>query len=585
MGLLPTSSAAIDHHGTFNGGWHVYVGQIDNAKQVDLPSSSLPKVAALGNTYSMPPIVWPDVQQFAHPSEMKAFEAIRDSLGEEDAILTNLKLTDPQYGDIEIDLVVLIKDRGCMVVEIKGGHISFDGTNWVQSDRQGSRAIYPHAQAIKNMYSLRNFLRNRWSQGNLRTDWVACFPESVVPDVHSPDLPKSMIIDKDELVHGVSKMRTILSEQSRQALPRIPNWVELAVKAFKPLSILEASVEAVLENNYEYVRDLTHQREWILDLIAENPRIFVRGPAGSGKTWLACEQAKRWSRQGMRVGLVTFNRGLVTYLKNKANELPESERPAWVGTFHEFAMYLGTSAGSPADYAEPVDRFEPQLIAAVEKMHESEKFDAWVVDEAQDFLTPWWRVLELSLKKPGIGQMALFGDDKQMVYLNRGKPKGFFAYLRLTENIRNSKQIAAAVAPLHGQEVLSRGPHSFEVEFIESSEGEAISTADDVVAHLTDVEGWRTGEIALLTTKHQHPVHKELIVDRERYWQSLWEKEDVFYGTVGGFKGLERPVVVLAVDGFHDNENIEDFLYVGMTRARDKLTVVAPPQIIQMLRG
>jgi hypothetical protein len=531
----------------------------------------------------MPPIVWPEVPQFAHPSEEKAFEAIRDSLGEEDAILTNLKLTDPQYGDIEIDLVVLVKDRGCMVVEIKGGHISFDGTNWIQSDRQGSRQIYPHAQAIKNMYALRNFLRSRWSQGNLRTDWVACFPESVVPDVQSPELPKSMIIDKDELIHSVSKMRSILSEQSRHALPPIANWVEVAVKAFKPLSMFETNVEAVLENNHEYIRGLTHQSEWILDLMADNPRVFVRGPAGSGKTWLACEQARRWTRQGMRVGLVTFNRGLVTYLKNKANELPDSERPVWVGTFHQFAIYLGTTAGSPASYTDPEDSFEPQLITAVKQMDEGRKFDAWVVDEAQDFLSSWWKVLELSLKRPEIGQMALFGDDKQMVYLNRGRPKGFFAYLRLDENIRNSKQIADAVKPLHGQEVKSRGPLSFEVEFVEALEQEAISAADDVVERLTDIEGWRTGEIALLTTKHQHPVHKELIVDREKYWQGLWDREDVFYGTVGGFKGLERPVVVLAVDGFHDDENIEDFLYVGMTRARDKLIVVASKEIIALI--
>lgn len=548
-----------------------------------LPSAALPNVAVVRNTCSMPPFIWPEVQHFAHQSEQKAFETIRDSLGDDDAILTNLKITDPQYGDIEIDLVVLIKDSGCMVVETKGGHISFDGKNWIQSDRHGSRTIYPHAQAIKNMYALRNYLRSKWSQGNLRTDWVACFPESVVPDINSPELPKSMIIDKNELVHGVSKMRTILSEQSRRALPTISNWVEIAVKAFKPLSMFESNVAAVIENNREYIRDLTHQREWILDLIAENPRIFVRGTAGSGKTWLACEQARRWSRDGKRVGLVTFNRGLVTYLKNKSSELPESERPAWVGTFHEFAIYLGTTAGLPANYTDLVDSFEPQLMAAVEQMEESKKFDAWVVDEAQDFLTSWWSVLEMSLKRPGVGQMALFGDDKQMVYLNRGKPTGFFAYMRLNENIRNSKQIADAVAPLCGQRFKSRGPLSFEVEYIESPTDVAVSTADEVVERLTDIEGWRTGEIALLTTKHQHPVQRELIADRENYWQGLWDKNDVFYGTVGGFKGLERPVVVLAVDGFHNDENIEDFLYVGMTRARDKLIVVAPKEIITLI--
>ena len=36
------------------------------------------------------------------------------------------------------------------------------------------------------------------------------------------------------------------------------------------------------------------------------------------------------------------------------------------------------------------------------------------------------------------------------------------------------------------------------------------------------------------------------------YWASFWDDEPAFYGTVLGFKGLERPVVALAVDGFRD---------------------------------
>ena len=35
------------------------------------------------------------------------------------------------------------------------------------------------------------------------------------------------------------------------------------------------------------------------------------------------------------------------------------------------------------------------------------------------------------------------------------------------------------------------------------------------------------------------------------------------------------PVVVLAVDGFHEGVDPKDVLYVGMSRARDKLIVVA----------
>jgi ATP-dependent exoDNAse (exonuclease V) alpha subunit len=53
---------------------------------------------------------------------------------------------------------------------------------------------------------------------------------------------------------------------------------------------------------------------------------------------------------------------------------------------------------------------------------------------------------------------------------------------------------------------------------------------------------------------------------------------------VGGFKGLERPVVVLAIDGFHPDVDEDDVLYVGMSRARDKLVVVANASIIREIQ-
>jgi superfamily I DNA/RNA helicase len=91
---------------------------------------------------------------------------------------------------------------------------------------------------------------------------------------------------------------------------------------------------------------------------------------------------------------------------------------------------------------------------------------------------------------------------------------------------------------------------------------------------LADEELWNLGEIALLTTKHRHPIQVEKDGNRDEYWSELWSESDVFYGTVMGFKGLERSVVVIAANGFHDNANIRDVMYVGMTRARDRLVVV-----------
>ena len=136
-------------------------------------------------------LIHPENPTFRHNSERQVYEAILPHLGDEDAVFTNLELTDAQSGDIEIDMVVLIKDRGCIVIETKGGNIAFDGDNWIQSDPSGSREIYPGLQAKKNMDAVRDYIRKRWSQGNLKTEWVVAFPNCNVADNRSTELPFS----------------------------------------------------------------------------------------------------------------------------------------------------------------------------------------------------------------------------------------------------------------------------------------------------------------------------------------------------------------------------------------------------------
>jgi len=273
-------------------------------------------------------------------------------------------------------------------------------------------------------------------------------------------------------------------------------------------------------------------------------------------------------------------------MQNKVLELEVADRPAWVGTFHNFANFLGSTAGSPGNYDEENDVYAAPLIAAAEKLEVESRFDAFVVDEAQDFMASWWKALDLSLREPGKGKMALFGDDQQKIFGIRKGPEGFFARINLDDNIRNSRQIGALARGFTTRGITIRGPNSFAVEFIECEESDVISKADDAVERLTDKETWQPGEIALLTTKERHPVHAAFTSkQREVYWQEFWTRESVFYGTVGGFKGLERPVVVLAINGFHNSEDFEDFLYVGLTRARDKLIVVGSKEICETIKN
>ncbi|CAB5241124.1 unannotated protein [freshwater metagenome] len=533
----------------------------------------------------MTPFIYPPNPIFKNLGERKVFETIVPLLSDDDAIFANLELSDPREGDIEIDLVLLLKDYGLMAIEVKGSHITFDYGRWIQSDPAGTHPIDPAAQAKRNMYALRDYISRNWSQGNLRSDWIVAFPHSNVVDVRDPNLPMAKIIQKDGLDRSLSQIKNLLANIKTFPLPAYDGWVEVAVKTLIPLAAQETDRAGVLGNNYEFIRGLTHEKESLLAQLSDNDRYYVKGPAGSGKTWLAYEQARRWSLEGLKVGIVVYNRGLASYMANKHSDVSQDQKAAWMGTFHDFASMIGSTAGDPAHYGDEIDRYGDDLRTKASALTDDEKFDAWVVDEAQDFLPSWWQALELSLRDQVHGKMALFGDDQQHVFGHRPAPVGNFASFRLNENLRNSQQIAHAVSKFVPNPTVARGPHAFEIEYVEASASEVFERADDVVEQLTDKEFWHPGEIALLTTKSRHPEYvRQADKDRQAHWESLWTNEDVFYCTAGGFKGLERPVVVLAVDGFHSDKDSDDVLYVGMSRARDKLVVVADAAIIARLR-
>lgn len=532
----------------------------------------------------MPPQVFPTNPLFRSAAEEEVFRAVVAGLGDDDAVVCNLELSTSDRGEVEVDLVVLIANRGCVVVETKGGHVTFQEGQWIQKDKQGSRVVIPGDQARRNMFAVRDYVRNRWSQGNLKADWLVAIPGNRVPSTTDPQLPRNKIVDRENLKFIVSSMKSNLDGLNSPA-PRDSRWIDAALTHLAPSPSPESDRSQILTGNHDYIKSLTHERAKLLDSISDNQRYYVRGPAGSGKTWLAFEQAKRWSAAGLRVAVVAFNRGITTYLQNKSMELESIERPSWIGTFHNFATFLGTTAGAPGNYDEGNDKYAPQLIAAAERAAVDSKFDAFVVDEAQDFMSSWWQTLELCLIDPQAGRLALFGDDQQKVFGERKGPTGFFAKFSLEENIRNSQQIAMTAKGFTTRSITVRGPNSFPVEFIECKENDVIESADDVIERMTDHENWQPGEIALLTTKDRHPVHARVSAKaREEYWQEFWKADSVFYGTVGGFKGLERPAVVLAVNGFHKSEDFDDFLYVGLTRARDKLIVVAPHEVCGLIR-
>ena len=83
------------------------------------------------------------------------------------------------------------------------------------------------------------------------------------------------------------------------------------------------------------------------------------------------------------------------------------------------------------------------------------------------------------------------------------------------------------------------------MKFVPCARDDAMDVGDDEVELLLD-ERWRPEDVALLTTGTRHPEQKERqAAANASYWDSFWDADQVFYGHVLGFKGLERRAVVL----------------------------------------
>ncbi|QGW24447.1 hypothetical protein GJR88_02180 [Dietzia sp. DQ12-45-1b] len=172
----------------------------------------------------------------------------------------------------------------------------------------------------------------------------------------------------------------------------------------------------------------------------------------------------------------------------------------------------------------------------------------------------------------------IVGDAGQSVVHRTGRPPVDLVPLVLDHNLRNTRQIASAFLPLVGQRMELRGGSGPAVRYVEVPEGtDAVAAGDDEAMRLLD-EGWEPRDVALLTTGSRHPMQVEAQESgNDPYWETFWSGEDIVYGHVLGFKGLERRAVVLVCNHHDGMDRVRERVYVGLSRATDVLVVVGDP--------
>lgn len=531
------------------------------------------------------PRCYPDDPEFGdgRHAEHRVWEALREQLPDEAALFPGVGLLE-NGRENEIDLLVAWPGVGLAAIEVKGGHVRRGLQGWTQESGGQRRAIDPVRQVQDGKKALTRLLARRTrGAGQARAAHLVALPFTSVPaSWEALELPRACLLDKGDLADAAARVRTAIETQGAGQRPLSAEDLEAVVAVVASELGSQSSLLAEAEEHDHVVDRLTREQSRVLRHLRAHTRLKVIGGAGTGKTYLALEQARQLAKGGQRVALLCYSRGLARYFERTTRTWPAREQPAYVGLFHQLPVDWGAAPPS-----EDSDDFEDRLPRQLGELAagRSDRFDSVVVDEAQDFGALWWPSLLACLADPERGGLFVFLDEAQRVFAREGEvPIDLPPYV-LDENIRNTKKIAQLFSSMAG-ETRFRGLDGPRVRLVDRAADEVMGAADDAVDALLE-EGWEPGQIALLATGRRHNLQREAVDvgGYAAYWDDFLAAQDVFYGHVLGFKGLERPVVVLAVNGFRDLSRARELLYVGLSRARTLLVLVGDRALLEQVGG
>ncbi len=494
--------------------------------------------------------------------------------------------------DGEADFVVAHPDLGLLVIEVKGGTIAFDATTgtWTSTSRHGH--VYaikdPVDQARANKYALLSKLQELpgW-RGRVTLGHAVAFPDVEVSGGRlRPDLPQVLILDRKKLQDVEAAIRDVFAfwdaKDARDGplgQDRLRLVTQLLARSFE----LRTPLGVELDAEDEQIIRLTEQQMWVLDMLRYHRRAAIQGCAGSGKTMLALEKARRLADEGFDVLLTCFNVPLARYL---AQHVPDNVE---VLNFHDLCKALIDEAGiyatPPRDQDTYYNRFLPEkALDAIGEL--GPQYDAIIVDEGQDFREDWWVVLTSLLRDEENGILYVFFDDNQMLYEGRNPLPAFLkmpAPFSLTRNCRNTQSIHRLVSRFHprGDALQCLGPAGRDpVRLPYASNKELRQLLRRTLHDLVNENKVRNTDIVILTPRGQRRTalqDGDTLGNFTLVWREPRRPNEIQVSTVHRFKGLERKVVILAeVDPWahKDPQTIPRLLYVGCSRARTHLIIL-----------
>ena len=556
----------------------------------------------------IPSVISPEIKSNA---ERKIFEWFKSAPGTDKwIVLHSLGITTHNkviYG--ETDFLVLAPQLGIFAIEVKGGRVKRENGIWYFTNRYGktnSKVRGPFEQAKDGIFSIVDAMRKRVDISHQHIPNVLFGYGVMFPDIEYSasgiDEEQWQVFDSRDganvkgFIHRLAegakgKWETLYGTMNKSKLPDAAD-VKYMASILRGDFDYAISLSVQLKNAREELVSLTKEQYRCLDQLDDNPRCLIHGPAGTGKTLLAIEEAKKFAANGDKVALFCYNSNLADWLYNYFENMPEGVRPKYVGTFHKFMTQKARDGGLLPKYPHDEDKIQQYYqkdlpeAAALALVEDEDLYDVVIIDEAQDLIKDsYLEVLNCSLKKGfARGKWTMFGDfSMQAIYADGlsgekmiEKLEDYTSFIRfkLTLNCRNTKPICKEIEMVTGfkapNEVWTKvdGPP---VQYTTWSTMENQCKKLKAVLKQLLNSGIKPEEITLLSPRKREDSVVEMLDEHVIKNFKVPIEKAITYCTIQAYKGLENTVIILTdIDSFSE----EKLMYVGLSRACSGLFVL-----------
>lgn len=552
-------------------------------------------------------ILIPDTPKDCTRSERIVYQRLGAELDDGWVVLHSLGLVDhdtKRRGEADI---VVVSERGVFVLEVKGGHVSCRDGKWyygVPGGQEVERREDPWTQASGAMFAVIKRVRDAAPdlKGLLYGYGVVMPMERFT--ARGAEIDPDVLLDKRDFGRNLSYYIGQLERRWRQIYaerglpdPRRPTVADIG----RIRRILRPDVESAfslgswLTGLDEQLIELTNEQIRVSRRLAGNSRMIVTGRAGTGKTVLAVHRALELGEQGRSVLFLCFNQLLARHVSQSIAGKPGADRVT-VRHLHGYYRDAIASAGladrlnqGQADDASFYGQDFPALYCEALMELEPPPFDAVVVDEAQDMLTPQ-HLDALDLTVEGgleYGRWHLFLDPQQNIYgqLSAEAERRFdrisVARDDLVDNCRNTREVAYQTSILSTLDVAVEGAPpgpACECIFYNGPE-QGVARLEAEIRRLLAGDVDAKNIVILSTRRRENSLIAGLATIADLAIRDVAEgpaPRSISFCTMQAFKGLERQIVIAIDLGEIGEAQLAMLHYAGLSRAKTLLIPLVP---------